>query len=438
MGEGTPVNVPKVLIVDDETSILSAVQRVLRKERLEVVTTACPREALERLARERFAAVLADHRMPTTTGVELLERARKIAPDTVRIILTGYADIQAAIEAINRGGVHRYLTKPWDDEDLRAAVREAVRLFELVRENRRLHELAARQNAELNDFTRNLAKRGAQRTQQVSRLNLRLKRSFLGSLRLMARLAEMHSPLIGSHSKRVAARCDEVAEYVGLSGKDLFEVGVAATLHDVGKIGISPDILRKPEGALNRQEIEILRRHPVQGETIARMVPYLGGVPRIIRHHHERPDGRGYPDRLRGGRIPIGSRIIAVVDAYDRALNVRSGFVSMTPRKALRSVERHSTGRFSPQVLAALAACLRRGKRALNEAVEVDIQPHDLREGMILSRDLRTLRGVLLLPKDTGIRPEHVTRIVRHQQTDPVVDGIHVYRNRTVPAPQPT
>ena len=427
----------KVLLVNDEARVLRAARRALRKEDLDVITTTSPQEALDRLARERFAAVVSEQGALVATGGALLEKAREVAPDTVRIVLTGCADVQAAMEAIAKGGAYRFVAKPFDDQDLRLAVRQAVRLAEVLQENRRLRELTARQGAALMDFNRNLQRKAAERARQVSRLNQKLKKSFLGSIRLMARLAEMHSPLIGSHSKRVAARCHELAQYMGLSGRDLFEVAVAATLHDIGKIGISPDIVRKPESALNRQEIEILRHHPVQGEAIARMVPNLGDVPRIIRHHHERPDGWGYPDRLRGDQIPLGSRIIAVVDAYDRVLNVRSSFVSMTPEKALGFVQKHCSSRFAPEVVGALTACLRKPKRPLDEGIEVDIRPTDLREGMVLSRDLRTLRGVLLLPRDVGLRQEHLARILQHQQVDPVVDGIYVYRNRTVPAPGP-
>lgn len=128
----------KILVVDDERGILNAVRRVLRREQFEVMTTDDPHEALRLIGQESFAVILSDQRMPAMEGTQMLEQARGIAPDTVRIILTGYVDIEAAIEAINRGAVFRFITKPWDDDDLRSTLRQAVAQFELVEENRRL------------------------------------------------------------------------------------------------------------------------------------------------------------------------------------------------------------------------------------------------------------------------------------------------------------
>jgi phosphoserine phosphatase RsbU/P len=148
----------KVLLVDDEPGIINAVRRVLRKEDFEIVSTQEPQEALRLMAQDDFAVVISDQRMPAMEGTELLEQARHLAPDTVRIILTGYVDIEAAIEAINRGAVFRFITKPWDDEDLRSTIRQAVAQYELFGENRRLQRLAEEQNRALVQLNRDLEK----------------------------------------------------------------------------------------------------------------------------------------------------------------------------------------------------------------------------------------------------------------------------------------
>lgn len=147
----------KVLVVDDEIGVLNALRRLCRHESFDIVTTTCPREGLAYLANDSFGVVMADQRMPEMDGTRFLEKVRSISPDTIRIIITGYVDIQAAIEAINRGQVQRFVTKPWKDEDLRVVLRESVSRFEVLKENEQLQALTENQNAKLRDINRNLS-----------------------------------------------------------------------------------------------------------------------------------------------------------------------------------------------------------------------------------------------------------------------------------------
>ena len=425
----------KILLVDDEKKILNACKRVLRKEPFTVDATTSPEEALRKIALTRYAVVISDQRMPSMVGTELLERVRHISADTIRIILTGYADIHAAVDAINRGAVYRFLAKPWNDDELRQTVRQAVSQYELVIENRRLQKLTEKQNVELKELNESLESKVEERTAEVSRLNQELQKSFLGSVQVLAGLAELHSTVIGYHAKRVAELSKEVAQRMGLSGKDLFLLEVAATLHDIGKVGVPAEILRKPEGELQPNERRLLQGHVVQGVAIVKMVPNLGEVCRIIRHHHECFDGSGYPDGLKGEEIPLASRIVAAVDAYDRALNTRAFFKSATPEEALDFVKIHTPRRFHPEVVAALIKCVSQGRRALDEDIEVEIHPRDLRAGMVLSRDLMTAKGIKLLPQGGVVKPDHVSRILNYQESDPVVEGVYVYRRSPAPSP---
>lgn len=425
------MSVPKVLFVDDEKNVLSSIQRLMHKEEFNVTVTDSPEEALCYLADDSYSVIVSDQRMPSMDGSKLLGKAREISPDTIRIILTGYADTEAAIEAINRGAVYRFLTKPWNDEEMRLLIRQAVSQFELVAENKRLHELTKKQNEELKDLNQNLEQKVQERTREISGLNQELQKSFLGSIKVMAGLAEMHSSVIGNHSKRVALICKEVAEKMGLSGDELLHVDLASMLHCIGKIGVPSAILNKSESELKKGEREIIQRHVIQGEAIVRMVPGLENVARYIRHHHENFDGSGYPDRLRGEYIPLGSRIIAVVDAYDKALNTRTVFESTTPQKALQSVLTRSSTFYDPGVLTVLQGCLSENRLETNDGVEVEVRVEDLREGMVLSRELRTSRGVLLLPRESVIKQSHLAHIQKYHESDPFVEGIFVCRGRT-------
>ncbi|MBI4023926.1 MAG: HD domain-containing protein [Verrucomicrobia bacterium] len=426
------MSLPKVLLVDDEAGVLSAFQRLLRGEPYELVVTTSPEDAFQKIAQEMYAVVISDHRLPGIEGAYLLERMREVSPETVRIILTGYADTCAAIEAINRGAVYRLLTKPWHDDELRLTVRQAVLRFELIQENKRLHALTQKQNADLKDLNQSLEAKIEERTREISLLHEQLEKSFLETVQVLVSLAEMHSTVVGNHSKRVATLAREIGERLGMRGKDLFELEIAATLHDVGKVAVPPGILEKADTSLTPADKQVLRRHVAKGEAIVKMVTSLDSVSLLIRHHHECFDGKGFPDGLEGKDIPLGSRIIAVADAFDKALNGRATFDSSTPQKALIFVQNHAPADFDPDIVGVLANRLSEESRAGQEQ-EVEIRLKDLRVGMVLSRDLRTVGGVLLLSRGNEILENYLVHILNFQETDPVVDSIYVHRQKTAP-----
>lgn len=419
---------PKVLVVDDESGVLSACARALRRVDAEVLTADSPVRGLELSTTTDFAVIVSDQRMPEMSGAQFLEQVSQRSPDTVRVILTGYADVNLAMDAINRGGVYRYLTKPWNDDDLRSVVSQGLEQYSLVRENRRLQELTKQQNDELRQLNASLEQRVEERTADINRLNGELRSSLLGSIRVLAELTEMHSRVIGSHGQRVAALCRQLAPLLEMTGADLVQLEIAALIHDIGKIGIPAEVARKRDAALSAQERTVMELHPGRGEAIIRMVPNLALAANIVRHHHERLDGHGYPDRLGGEQIPLGSRIIAVASAYDNVLNSRDTFESVTPVKALQVIEQITAGRFDPRVVDALRRVVGAQVDSVQQAAEIEVRLRDLRVGMKLSRELKTTRGVLLLPKDCQINAEHLSRVRTFQQSEPIVDSAYVYR----------
>ena len=422
------MSLPKILFVDDESNILQSVRRVMRKTDIEIDAVTTPKEALALVEKEKYAVVISDQRMPGMGGVELLEKVRVLSPDTIRIILTGYADVQASVDAINRGAVYRYLNKPWEDDDLRNTVKQAVDQFLLVQENRRLQELTERQNEELKDLNENLKQKVMERTWEVLRLNQKLEHSFMGAVQAMARLGEMHSNVVGSHAKRVALLSTEMAKKLGFTGRDLMQVEVAAMLHDIGKTLISPNILKKLEGDLEPGERTILREHPVQGEAIVNLVPNIEDAARYVRHHHERFDGTGFPDKIQGEEIELGSRIIAVANAYDKILNSRSSFTNTTPAQAMKMVVSKAGSEFDPTVVKALETVVRDIERQMKNGYEIEIGLNDLKPGMVLSRDLVMEDGRLLARKNHALEPDLIAALSKLNESEPILAGIFVYR----------
>jgi response regulator RpfG family c-di-GMP phosphodiesterase len=349
----------------------------------------------------------------------------------VRIILTGYADLNATLDAINKGSVYRFLSKPWNDQELVMAVRQAVVQFDLLAENRRLHELTLAQNHELRDLNGNLEKKVEERTAETIRLHKDLEKSFLASVRALAGFTEMNSPHIGSHSRRVAVLSKAMAGLLGLPPVDTMQLEVAALLHDIGEIALSPEILRKPVALMKPAELQIWQKHVLQGDGVLRMVPHFEKAAKMVRHHHENYNGSGFPDRLKGENIPLGARIIAVADAYDSMLNSKADFQMATPEKALAWLAGHSAIEFDPVVAEALIASLK-DESDKTESDEVEVSLSDLREGMVLSRDVHTPQGMLLLLRGTALSAKHLNRIASLLSTDQIEAG-DVFIRRTAP-----
>ncbi|MEZ6046055.1 MAG: HD domain-containing protein [Planctomycetaceae bacterium] len=237
---------------------------------------------------------------------------------------------------------------------------------------------------------------------------------------------------MGNHSKRVAALSSKIARALNISGDALLQVQVGAMLHDIGKIGIPSEILKKPLMAMTQDEREQFQAHSSRGEAIVRMVPHLEEAARFVLHHHEAWDGSGYPEKLNGTDIPLGSRIIAVADAYDRELNNQQDYDKANHQSVMEKMTEQSGTRFDPEILEALDACLAPPTVQEEVVEEVQLKPKNLKVGQVLSRELRTGRGVLLLPKESIIQQEHIARLKQFERVEPFMEGIYVYRDRLV------
>ncbi len=430
-GDGSPPREgdrPKLLLVDDEENILRSLHRLLRKD-FDITTASSPREALSHLHENTFAAILSDQRMPVMEGTELLAEARKIAPDTVRIILTGHADLNAVMGAINKGAVYRFLSKPWIDDELVFTLQQAVEQYNLVHENRRLLRLTEEQNQKLQAFNKNLREKVFERTRQVTRLNINLTQGFRGTIDVLARLADMNSPALGRHAKRVSDLSTRIGRAFGLEKEVLDQLEVAATLHDIGKVGLSPEILHRRYSELKPRDRAILLMHASRGATLIQMIPNMELAASFVLHHHENFDGTGYPKQLRGDQIPIGARIITVANGFDNTLNGRKVYNQTSPDQALQHLRDHANIYYDPQIVEALYQVLQSDQDAAIQTSEVEIDLRDLQPGMVLSRDLFTIRDTLLLPQDSKPERHHSSRLFNDNEADPVVGSVYVYRN---------
>ena len=421
---------PTLLCVDDEANILSALKRLFRPHGYRILTATSGQEGLTLLESESVDLVISDMRMPEMNGAQFLEQVKNRWPDTVRLLLTGYAEVSATVDAINKGGIYRYISKPWEDAAMVDLVREALERLNLERDKRRLEEVNRKQNAELIDLNANLELRVKERTSEVEQtmdfLELaheKMKKNFMTSVRMFASMIDMRAAKMAGHSRKVTDLARRVALQLQLKTNDFNDLMHAALLHDIGMLGLPDDVIEKPFSSLNNAERQEFVKHPEKGQLALMEFEDLKGATLIIRSHHERFDGQGYPDGLSGMEIPLGARILAAVNDYDELQN---GSLTSTPMKESDAREYLCAARgtrYDPQVVDAFMAAL--GVRQAKDA-SILVNASGLRVGMELAQDLTTVDGIMLLSKGYVLTEEIIGQIYTYEKSETKSLQIHV------------
>ncbi|MFA6921588.1 MAG: HD domain-containing phosphohydrolase [Gallionella sp.] len=395
-----------VLFVDDEASILSSLKRLFRPFGYRILTAENGAQGLEVLAQERVDLVVSDMRMPGMSGAQFLEKVRERWPETVRILLTGYAEMSATIEAINKGQIYRYVSKPWEDNDITLTVKHALQQKKLEREKQRLEELTYNQNEELKDLNAHLEEKVLARTnalnQSMQLLDVaheRLKKSFITSVRVFSNLIEMRNPSKSGHSRRVADLARLLAQSMGMSAAEVQDTFIAGLLLDIGKIGLPDRLQDKPLSNMTFDERAEVFKYPVKGEMALMALEQLQGAAKLIRSHRERFDGGGYPEHLSGLSIPLGARILSVAKDYDTALMGTDFVRPLNQAQALLMLQDGKSKCYDPAVLNAFLEILCKISSTSKNSSESIFRAGQLKPGMVLSRDLMSTHGEMLLSK---------------------------------------
>ncbi|MGH7631492.1 MAG: HD-GYP domain-containing protein [Gemmatimonadales bacterium] len=322
----------RCLVVDDDAQVRGALARVITAQGLACAEAASGTEALELLRAEgEIPVCISDIYMPEMDGVTFLREALRLYPDMAIIMLTGVADVGTAVECLQLGALD-YISKPVLIDEVRARVQKALEKRDLILQNR-----FYQQHLE----------------SQVRELDHRNKQSLINGVQMLVHALEAKDAYTSGHSARVSRYAVKTAVHLGFAGEPLEQIRLGGELHDIGKIGTREAILNKP-GPLTGEEFEHIKVHTTLGERI--LAPFLGESPavlHIVRSHHERIDGRGFPDRLGGIEIPVEARIVAVVDAFDAMTTNRAYRPSLTPVEAVDELRRCVRTHFDESVVTA-------------------------------------------------------------------------------------
>ena len=315
---------PKVLLVDDEEQIVKSFQRRLRQE-LEMDIAISGKEGLKTLQdKGPYAVVVSDFRMPEMDGIAFLKRVREASPDTVRIMLTGYADLEMTIQAVNEGQVFRFLTKPCPPQNLLEAIRQGIKYYQFIQDEREFIDLK------------------------------RMRKSLEQIVFALVTLVESRDPYTSGHQRRVAQLSAAIAAEMGLERAQVEITKMAAVVHDVGKVYVPIEFLNKP-GSLREAEFNIIRLHPQVGCDILEPIEFEKPVGQMVLQHHERLNGGGYPQGLKGPEIMQEARIIAVADVVEAMCSHRPYRPSRGIDKSLQEIEKNAGVLYDPD---AVKACL--------------------------------------------------------------------------------
>lgn len=414
-----------ILFVDDESNILSSLKRLFRRAGYNKILTAPGgAEGLAILEQEPVDLIVSDMRMPEMDGAEFLEKAASKCPDTVRILLTGYADITSTINAINKGQIYKYVSKPWDDDDIKITVQKALELKFLQQEHNRLLKLTQKQNRELADLNNNLETRVKSRTEELGQAMAQLeltydtlKNSYHDSIKVFSSLIEMRGGSLAGQSRRVAALSMKLAQKMGMSEDATQQVEIAGLLYQIGKIGLPDKLIKTPYNSLNTEEKRQYIKYPLMSEATLMALEPIQEAAKLIRHHHEQYDGNGYPDKLKGDDIPLGAKILAVVSDY---VGIVKGTLTskQLDNSEIRSfLWNNRNKRYDPLVVENFLKIISDELKCTKEK-PISVMSSGLEEGMVLAMDIVSEEGVLLLAEGQEL-------------TEALIDRIHNFERST-------
>jgi len=273
----------KLLVVDDEEDILDSLKRAFRRD-YEVFTANSGQAGIDVLKTEQVDLIISDQRMPDVTGDAVLKFAQEHQPKAIRILLTGYSDMESLVRCVNEAGLYKYITKPWEPENLRLTVMRALESLSLER--------------------------------KLEAASGQLKQAYLDAVTMLSVACEGKDEDTGFHVRRVQFYTEALALELGESPEQAEHMGLMSILHDIGKLYIPDSILKKP-AKLDETEWNIMKRHPEYGVRILGENPFYEMAREIALCHHENVDGSGYPKGLHGNEIPLSARIAKAADVFD-------------------------------------------------------------------------------------------------------------------------
>jgi len=326
-----------LLLIDDDPDVLATLKRNFRRK-YSLLTAAGGAEAIEIINQQSIDLIICDQRMPDITGDQVLQHAYSQQAEAIRILLTGYADMDSLVNCVNEAHIYQYVSKPWEPEDLQLTVQRALESLDLQRKLDIAHQ--------------------------------QLATAYRDTVVMLCTAAEGKDEDTSSHLFRVQYYTESLALAMGIDLESAQHMGLMSMLHDIGKLYVPDSILKKP-AKLDEKEWQIMRQHPMHGVHILGENPFYQQAREISAGHHEKFDGTGYPNALSGEAIPLPARIVKVADVFDALTTKRPYKDPWSLQDAMQFIESEVGTSFDPQIVEKLKQLYQQGQlQQIREHVE--------------------------------------------------------------------
>ncbi|NYT23538.1 response regulator [Alcaligenaceae bacterium] len=438
------MNMPAtLLLVDDEPNVLRSLRRVLRRDSYRILTSESAAAALATLEENEVDLIISDVRMPGMDGASLLSKVRARWPQCMRILLTGYPDLGATINAINHGEIHRYVAKPWSDAELQIVIRQSLDFQFADRDRARLESLTRQQNQQLMAWAAELEQRVKERTarleataQLLEQAHAELERSFVTATEVFSSLIHQRLPKSRRTNQEVLGLVRAFCSAKEIAKDSAQDIEMAAALYNLGRLTWRDGMIALAVDQLKKDDRVRYQQYPGIGENLLMGLDPAQKASLSIRHHQERWDGAGFPDGLKEGAIPWEARLLKIIVDY---VELQRGMViarQLTSEEALSLIAGNAGRVYDPDLCAQfidLVEAMDEQKRSEDASV-VSLAPHALIPGMVLAQPLYTDDDVLMLREGTLLTEKLIDRLREFEQSEGNSLVVHIWKPEQNPS----
>jgi response regulator RpfG family c-di-GMP phosphodiesterase len=404
-----PIELPCVVLIDDEKSILRALTRELDNESVHIEAFNDPLHALQAMDTLQPDLVISDVRMPGMDGIDLLDKIAQRHPHCERILITGYSDTDTCMKALNNGGIHYFLSKPWDRNRLLQIVRKGLEFSRMRTANKQFQEQLAQQNIQLKEWNQVLDQQVLERTKE-------LQHAYFSIIKTFSRLIDQRMSIHKQKASSVVKLALELADELKIAEEYQTRIKHAALLRNLGKISFPSDLIETPFYALTKEQLTRFRQHPLLASLNLQSIIPMTPVAQILRAHCENIDGSGYPAGLSGSEINTETQILHIACDYFDAIDGLLLQKSLPQGEALNWIQSQRNKRYCEEVVNALVNVLNKIRNRISHedpGEEKEVPVHALAAGMMLSRNLVDGKGLLLLPQDSILDTNHIDHLLQ-------------------------
>ncbi|MCB4438138.1 response regulator [Alteromonas sp. McT4-15] len=421
-----------VLFVDDEPNILRAIKRALFTMDITLLLAESGAKALELLEKNEVHVVISDMKMPQMSGAELLEQVAINYPETFRVVLTGYADIESTIKAVNQGKIHRYLQKPWDNQELVAAVEEGLERVKLKAENERLQKLTRLQNKKLKDVNSSLEQMVHKRTRQIKAALNKIEKHNLAMEQVLFNVISINPHINGKFAIEVSELATKLARTAKLEKDEIKQIRYAGLICELGLLGLETEDFLGPFAKLKYQQQQNYLSQTKQAALILAPAHELHAVSDIIEFQFEHYNGSGLNKKV-AKEIPVGSRIIAIARDFWRLVTGRMTGAEMSPRDAKIEMKKHRNTRYDAEFLDLLLAS---DDISTSKLLHASLKASQLKSGMVLSQNLYNDSHILILPEGHVFSEATIQKLIKFEKERGKAFSIQVEPEEVVDSPE--